>query len=92
MPHDTDQNAAAQTDGKDASWPISKLRIPLIASLTLGLAPFVPEPHLIGKLRWIAGGGDGMVLMDWADIAMHGAPWVWLFVTIGLIIRSKFRG
>ena len=25
---------------------------PLLASFTLGLAPFLPEPHVIGKLRW----------------------------------------
>ena len=27
----------------------------LIASLTLGLAPFNP-PHIVGKLKWIFGG------------------------------------
>jgi hypothetical protein len=27
----------------------------LIASLTLGLAPFRP-PHIVGKLQWIVGG------------------------------------
>ena len=28
----------------------------VIASLTLGLAPFVPEPHLVEKLRMLAAG------------------------------------
>ncbi len=51
---------------------------PLVASLTLGLAPFLPEPHVVGKLRWIAGGAVGMAPMDWLDLLMHGAPWVWL--------------
>lgn len=54
----------------------------LLASLTLGLAPFVPEPHIMGKLRWILGGANGMELMDWMDFLMHGAPWLWL---IGLL-------
>jgi hypothetical protein len=54
---------------------------PLFFSLTLGLAPFTPEPHLFGKLRWVAGGAVGMGLMDWFDLAMHGAPWVWLVGT-----------
>ncbi len=47
-----------------------------LVSLTLGLAPFVPEPHIIGKLQWVAGGANGMAAMDWFDLAMHGFPWV----------------
>jgi len=56
----------------------SGLGLPIMASLTLGLAPFVPEPHVWGKLRWVAGGANGMSPMDWFDLAMHGAPWIWL--------------
>ena len=56
------------------------LTLPMLASLTLGLAPFVPEPHLVGKLRWVAGGAVGMQPLDWGDLALHGAPWVWLAV------------
>ena len=58
--------------------------LPLIASLTLGLAPFLPEPHLVGKIRWVLGGAEGMAPRDWFDLAMHGAPWVWLAVSLGL--------
>ncbi len=43
--------------------------------MLLGLAPFSPEPHIVGKLRWVAGGAVGMGLMDWGDLLMHGAPW-----------------
>ena len=53
----------------------------VVASLTLGLAPFVPEPHIIGKVRWVLGGAKGMGLADWWDFVMHGAPWVGLAVT-----------
>jgi hypothetical protein len=49
-----------------------------LASLTLSLAPFVPEPHLLGKLRWVLGGAVGMQLVDWGDLLMHGAPWLGL--------------
>jgi len=52
--------------------------IVIMASLTLGLAPFVPEPHIWGKIRWIAGGAGGMSLMDWGDFFMHGIPWMLL--------------
>ncbi|WP_421896504.1 hypothetical protein [Marinoscillum sp.] len=27
-----------------------------LLSLTLGLAPFVPEPHVWGKIQWVLGG------------------------------------
>lgn len=54
-----------------------------IASLTLGLAPFVPEPHIIGKVRWVAGGAVGMTGMDWFDLFFHGFPWVFLAFFIG---------
>lgn len=51
---------------------------PVLMCLTLGLAPFTPEPHLLGKLRWVAGGGVGMTAMDVGDLLMHGAPFVLL--------------
>ena len=38
----------------------SKLVTPLIFVLILGFAPFTPEPHLFGKIRWVIGGGLGM--------------------------------
>ncbi len=58
----------------------------LIASLTLGLAPFNP-PHIVGKINWIMGGGafsgdNPMKFMDWFDILLHGLPWVLLFISI----------
>lgn len=51
--------------------------------LTLGLAPFMPEPHLVGKLRWLAGGAVGMGAMDWFDLVLHGLPWL-VLVGMGL--------
>ncbi len=56
----------------------------LMASLTLGLAPFFPEPHIVGKIRWIMGGAVGMGAMDWFDVVLHGTPWV-LLIRILLI-------
>lgn len=55
--------------------------------LSLGLAPFVPEPHIWGKLRWLAGGGVGMQLMDVFDLLFHGLPWILLLRY--LILRSR---
>jgi len=59
----------------------------LLASLTLGLAPFVPEPHILGKAKWILGGANGMGLMDWFDFLMHGTPFFLLIFS--LILRLK---
>lgn len=67
----------------------SNIFIALLASLTLGLAPFTPEPHLFGKIRWVLGGAEGMKPMDWFDLVMHGAPWVWLIFESIKLIKSK---
>ncbi len=70
----------------------SNIIVALIASLTLGLAPFLPEPHLFGKIRWVLGGAEGMQPMDWFDLVLHGAPWVWLIIeSIKLIKKSSFK-
>ena len=54
----------------------------LILCLTLGLAPFYPEPHIWGKLKWLAGGAVGMKAMDWFDLFLHGAPWILFLISI----------
>ena len=62
----------------------------LLASLTLGLAPFVPEPHIWGKLKWIAGGAVDMQAQDWFDALMHGTPWILLIIAgIGMLMRKS---
>lgn len=65
--------------------------MPLVASLSLGLAPFAPEPHVVGKLRWVLGGARGMAPMDWFDLALHGAPWVWLMTTVVIVGIETLR-
>ena len=54
-----------------------------LGCLTLGLAPFSPEPHIWGKVKWILGGASGMHLADWFDTALHGLPFL-------LLIRYLF--
>ena len=64
-----------------------------VACLTLGLAPFVPEPHIWGKLKWIIGGANGMQSMDWFDTLFHGLPWLLLlrllFLKVLSLVQSK---
>lgn len=58
------------------SWPMV-----IIICLMLGLAPFVPEPHVWEKLKMLAAGELSQVV-DIFDLAMHGAPWVILLLKI----------
>ncbi|MAT65167.1 MAG: RND transporter [Gammaproteobacteria bacterium] len=44
----------------------------IIGTLTLGLAPFVPEPHLVEKLRMLFQGELSRPI-DIFDLVMHGA-------------------
>jgi hypothetical protein len=67
------------------------LKMALLLSLTLGLAPFVPQPHIIGKIKWVWGGGHGMSFMDVLDLMMHGAPWIYLVFTIVSIGYSQSK-
>lgn len=52
-------------------------RIPLliliVAALTLGLAPFFPEPHLWEKLKMLAAGTLRRPI-DIFDLLLHGVP------------------
>ena len=59
----------------------------LIACATIGLAPFVPEPHVWEKLKLLAAGGLTRPI-DIFDLLMHGAPWLLL----GLKLALRGRG
>ncbi|MHA7887108.1 RND transporter [Roseicyclus sp.] len=65
------------------------LSVLVIASLTLGLAPFVPEPHIWEKLKMLAAGSLTQPV-DIFDLAMHGLPWLLLLLklTVGRAARD----
>ena len=67
---------------------LNDYKIIILACLTLGLAPYSPEPHLLGKLRWISGGAIGMTFSDWFDVFLHGAPFVLLIRIFFIKIRD----
>ena len=60
-----------------------------MASLTLGLAPFVPHPHIWKQIVNISKGGGMMTGMDWFDLLLHGTPWVLLITTLVLKYTKK---
>ncbi len=60
-------------------------RLPLtlfiVVALTLGLAPFAPEPHIWEKLKMLAA-GDLTRPIDIFDLLLHGTPWVLLLIKV----------
>ncbi len=75
--------------GLDMAWidDVSLVMLVLLA-LTLGLAPFVPEPHLFEKLRMLMQ-GTLVRPIDIFDLLMHGAPWVVLLLKLGRMTFLK---
>ena len=53
------------------------LSILVLVALTLGLAPFFPEPHIWEKLKML-GAGNLRAPIDMFDLLMHGAPFLLL--------------
>lgn len=68
---------------------INNWKIVLLLCLTLGLAPYFPEPHILGKVKWILGGATGMKLMDWFDVLLHGFPFVLLIRLLLIKVLKK---
>ncbi|MFD0980850.1 RND transporter [Tropicimonas aquimaris] len=53
----------------------------LVIALTLGLAPFTPEPHVVEKLRML-GQGELSRPIDIFDLLLHGTPWLLLLAKL----------
>jgi hypothetical protein len=47
----------------------------LVVALTLGLAPFSPEPHVWEKLKMLYA-GELVRPIDIFDLFLHGIPWL----------------
>lgn len=67
---------------------LNNWRIVILLCITLGLAPFFPEPHIWSKIKWIAGGAVGMKAMDWFDVLLHGFPFLLL---IRLLLKEVIK-
>jgi hypothetical protein len=59
----------------------------ILACLTLGLAPFTPEPHIVEKLRMLKQGAL-VRPVDIFDFLMHAVPFILLFLKLGLLLRG----
>jgi hypothetical protein len=69
---------------------LDRISLPLliVLCLSLGLAPFSPEPHLLEKLRMLAT-GDLTKLIDIFDLLLHGTPWLLLGIKLILALTRK---
>ena len=57
------------------------LSFAILAALTLGLAPFFPEPHIWEKLKMLRAGTLKKPI-DIFDLLLHAAPWALLVVRL----------
>lgn len=64
-------------------------KLVILLCLTLGLAPYYPEPHLVGKINWVLGGAKDMKFMDIFDLLLHGLPFILLIRIIFNKINKK---
>ncbi len=53
------------------------LEVFVVVALTLGLAPFFPEPHIWEKLKMLRAGTLRRPI-DWFDLVLHATPFVLL--------------
>ena len=63
----------------------------VVVALTLGLAPFVPEPHVWEKLKMLYAGELSRPI-DIFDLLMHGVPWLALGLKLYLSWMGPRRG
>ena len=66
--------------------PLSLL---VVLALTLGLAPFTPEPHVWEKLKMLAV-GQLVRPVDVFDLLMNAVPW--LLLAAKLVRMASVRG
>jgi hypothetical protein len=57
------------------------LAITLVIALTLGLAPFTPQPHVVEKLAMLFAGTLSKPV-DIFDLLLHGIPWILLAIKL----------
>ena len=68
--------------------PLSLL---LVIALTLGLAPFSPQPHVLEKLNMLFS-GDLSKPIDIFDLILHGTPWVLLAIKLVRLGMVQMKG
>ena len=60
----------------------------VLVCATLGLAPFLPEPHIWEKLKMLAAGELSRPI-DIFDLFLHGTPWLLLIAKLARMAQLK---
>lgn len=60
----------------------------ILFALTLGLAPFMPEPHIWEKLKML-GAGTLVKPVDIFDLCLHAAPWLLLLAKLARMAVTR---
>ena len=63
----------------------------LIIALTLGLAPFSPQPHVVEKLGMLFT-GELSKPIDIFDLLLHATPWLLLAIKLARLGMLKMKG
>ncbi len=58
-------------------------------TISLGLAPYFPEPHIWQKLTLLGDPSVSFGLVDWFDFGMHGLPWLGLIACLYDWVKHK---
>ena len=66
------------------------LAIIIVIALTLGLAPFAPQPHVVEKLAMLFAGTLSKPV-DVFDLLLHGTPWILLATKLFRIASGASR-
>ncbi|HPF22570.1 MAG TPA: hypothetical protein PK417_03780 [Hyphomonas sp.] len=64
------------------------LSLIIVGCLTLGLAPFTPEPHIWEKLKMLTAGTLRRPV-DIFDLLLHGVPWLFLIAKLARMSMGK---
>lgn len=74
------------------AWPRHRARVvpALVATLTLGLAPYYPHAHVWKQLVSLAR-GTLTEAIDVFDLVLHGAPWVVLAIFLARMFLEAAR-
>lgn len=64
------------------------LSLAIVGCLTLGLAPFMPEPHIWEKLKMLSAGTLRRPV-DIFDLCLHALPWLLLFAKLTRMTMAK---
>jgi hypothetical protein len=62
---------------------MTRLILPVLACVTVGLYPWGGTPLWVERLGWVVQGNYGMTTEDYMLTALTASPWLWLIFAFG---------